>query len=234
MTAILIGVIVLVLVAAALGGFLFFRNRSDDTTTAQPKASNTPQSSSAPTSAAPTPSTGASNSAGDKLASRSTDPKPLALTELSKPTYNLSTSGAYTRSGQDQGADCAKSVDGAAVALVAKLKCSQVTSVTAVNAKTGCVDTFGALNFPDATTASQAEAAIKGGKAGSFVPRRHNVAAEGQAGRKDWWFYRKAYGHWLVFSTGAYASGKVAAKDKVIDTCAQDFLYSVIETLDKR
>ena len=115
-----------------------------------------------------------------------------------------------------------------------KLKCTEVTSVTAVNTATSCAVTFGALNFPDAATAAQAETAIKGSTAGSFVPRRHNVAAEGQSGKKDWWFYRKAYGHWLVFSSGAYTSGKKAEKDPVIDTCSQDFLYYVIDALDKR
>src|ERR1044072_1599574 len=84
------------------------------------------------------------------------------------------------------------------------------------------------------STAAQAETAIKGSTAGSFVPRRHNVAAEGQSGKKDWWFCRKAYGHWLVFSSGAYTSGKKAEKDPVIDTCSQDFLYYVIDALDKR
>jgi hypothetical protein len=232
-TGILVGVIVLVLVAAGIGGFLYFKRDDNKTSTAQPKASATVASADPSASASPSVSATGSASA-DKLNSRTTDPQPLALTAFSQPTYTLSTSGSYTRTGQETGTDCAKAVDGAAVTLVSKLKCSQVTSVTAVNKATGCVDSFGALNFPDAATAAQAETAIKGGKAGSFVPRRHSVATEGLAGRKDWWFYRKAYGHWLVFSTGAYSTGKVAAKDKVIDACAQDFLYYVIDALDKR
>jgi hypothetical protein len=233
--AVIAGAVVLVLVLAGVGFYLFGRDDDSKVTTARPSASSAPASSSPSASTSASPSTSTTDAAG-KLGSRATDPQPLALTSLSQPTYTLSTSGSYARTGQDTDTNCGKAVDGAAVTTVVKLKCSQVTSVTAANAKTGCVVTFGALNFPDAATATQAETTIKGGTAGSFVPRRHaaSVTAEGQAGRKDWWFYRKAYGHWLVFSTGAYTNGKVAAKDKIIDTCSQDFLYYVIEVLDKR
>ncbi len=223
---VVIGVVVL-LVCVGTGIGVFALSNADPTASGTPTAGAT----STPTDDS-TPSDGPSTTDGDKLASRTTDSAPLSLSEFSQSSYSVG-SGSFERTGEDESSSCSLAVDGKAKSLVRTLDCSQVASVTAVNSA-GCVITFGAINLPDEEAATQAQAKIAGGDSGSFIPRRHGAAKEGQAGNKDWWFFRQAVGHWVIFATGAYASGKKAANDPTITSCDKDFLSLMETTIDKR
>jgi hypothetical protein len=198
---------------------------------------------SAPQTAAGPGGTGPSNGiatppvrSDSKLASRVTDPAPLAITELSAASYS-GLGGDYTRTGTDVATNCASAADPSVAKALRDLGCTQAVSVTAVNAEKGCVVTFGALNMPDQASAGKLVTAMRDGKIGSFVPRRHNKPAEGSAGGAEstWWFLMAPHGHWVAFATGAYAAGTtITGRDPVLVDCDTDMVRAVQQRLDAR
>jgi hypothetical protein len=173
---------------------------------------------------------------GDKLGARSTDPRPLAAAELSAATYT-GRGGQYARTGVDSSTECAAAVDAGVAPLLSGLGCSQAVSATVANGSKGCVVTFGVLNLPDQVAAGKLVEAMRDGRRGSFLPRRHDKPAEGSAGgpNSTWWFLMQPHGHWVTFATGAYASGKqVAPRDPTIIGCDTDMLREVQHRLDAR
>ncbi len=159
------------------------------------------------------------------------------MAELSAASYS-GTSGTFSRTGTDYESDCAETVDKSAGPLINGLGCNQAVSITAVNAAKGCVVTFGVLNMPDNKSAERVIDGMLDGTLGSFVPRRHDVTAEGQAGEganSTWWFVMQPYGHYVTFASGAYANGdRVVTRDPTMVACDNDMLKVSPERLDKR
>jgi hypothetical protein len=160
----------------------------------------------------------------------------VTVGELSAATYTGS-SGTFAKTGDDSSQDCATSVDQTAGVLIKSLGCTQTVSITAVNAGKDCVVTFGVLNMPNQAAADQVVNGMSGGKRGSFVPRRHENPAEGQAGgdASTWWFLMQTYGHYVTYASGAYSKGtKVADRDPTMVACDTDMLRAVQSRLDAR
>ncbi len=232
---VLAGVIALALcagVGVAGGRYLSGDSKTDDASAKSnpiKAASGDPSPSTSPSEASESPS-----ASSDKIASRDTDPRPVTVSELGSGTFSGST-GTFTKTGTDKDSDCGSAVDKDAGTLLADLGCSQVVSITAVNKDKDCVVTFGALNMPDSAATEKAIQGMRDGTAGSFVPRRHDKPAEGEAGNASWWFVMKAYGHYVTFATGAYADGKkVEDGDTTIVACDTDMLDEVHERLAER
>jgi len=223
---ILAGLVVLVLVCVG-GGLVGFALLSGD----EPQARSSP-SPPAATSAAPSPSPESSSPQVDTLLSRATDPEPVTVTELSEPAY-VTPGGTYTLTGTNASTSCATAVDEPARAALRAARCSQVVSVTVVNPARGCVVTAGVANLPDQATALATVPKISGGARGSFVPKFHGKKAEGSF--TSWYFVTQTKGHFIVFASGGYASGKrITTQDPTIVACDRDMLGVIADKLDAR
>lgn len=212
------GLITIIVVVAVLllcvggGGSIaavYFFNRDD----AKPTTSPTAQPTNSPTAA---PSAGL-----------------VALSELSKPTYQIGAE-TYTRTGEDESKDCGTSVSDSAQAVVQKAGCLQTLSVTVVNETRKCAVTAGILELPSESAAETVSSDVSGGSAGSFIPRRHGVAAEGTRS-STWWFWRKPYKTYVIFASGNWLDGReVADSDPTISACDKDMLGYMEDVLSAR
>lgn len=225
LAVLLIGLAVLLLVGVGGGIFAVDRLTGNDPQ-ARPSATPSAAASSAePSAASPSATT-------NSLVSRTTDPEPVTVSELSEGAYTTA-NGTYTLTGTNASTSCSSAVDAPARAILRAALCSQAVSVTAVNAAKGCVVTAGIVNLPDQATAVRTVPKISGGTKGSFVPRFHAKKEEGRF--TSWYFVNQPKGHFIVFASGGYASGKkIAGEDPVILGCDRDMLAVIADKIDAR
>jgi len=242
-TGLIIGGIIGAVVLLGGGGTAIALTLSggDDPAPKPTKTGAQPTASSSPSAASPTPtSTDTGGGRWLKIASRSTDPKPLTAAEVFGRTRVSDNGRTYRQVTRQATTDCSAAVTGTRIkAALSAGDCTQLLRATYLRGDGKVMGTVSISNLSDSAASRHAFSAAAGGKQ-YVTPLRGSSGRTARLGQGAALGIRQVRGHYLLLSWVQYADGHRPAssagrkqlsafhKDVVSATLARPLSYRMI------